>query len=339
MRRAPSVASSVVSGLLKVAEHHGASGPALLEAAGVEASLLHDGDSRVPLARYRALFKAAIEATGRTGLALDYGGTVSLAEVSVVGLIGNACETMAEALAQLNRYGRLVVEVDTGDDVRFINEADGSGLWTVDRRRDPEPFPELTELTFARMICGVRAFAPTLKVHEVHVTHPAPAHAKQYAETFRCPVRFDQPRNAYRIDTDWLTHRIALQPRYAFGILARHADGLLASLEGSQTARGRVEAALLPVLHQGSPSVQKIARELGMSRATLARRLKDEGVTFATVLDALRKRMALDYLSSRKSTVSETAYLVGFSDPAAFSRAFKRWTGQSPSAARVPPAG
>ena len=67
-----------------------------------------------------------------------------------------------------------------------------------------------------------------------------------------------------------------------------------------------------------------------MSRDTLYRRLKAEGVTFEQVLDGLRHRLALDYLSARKVSVNETAYLVGFADAAAFSRAFKRWTGISP---------
>jgi AraC-like DNA-binding protein len=73
-----------------------------------------------------------------------------------------------------------------------------------------------------------------------------------------------------------------------------------------------------------------IASTLGLSRQTLSRRLKAEGTTFEKVLDELRHRMALNYMSGQKVSVNETAYLVGFSEPAAFSRAFKRWTGTSP---------
>jgi AraC-like DNA-binding protein len=73
-----------------------------------------------------------------------------------------------------------------------------------------------------------------------------------------------------------------------------------------------------------------IARQLGVSRQTLFRRLKAEGITFEKVLDELRHTMALKYLRDKKLSVNETAYLVGFSDPAAFSHAFKRWTGSSP---------
>ena len=77
-----------------------------------------------------------------------------------------------------------------------------------------------------------------------------------------------------------------------------------------------------------------IACKLGMSRQTLYRGLKAEGVTFEQVLDALRHKLAIHYLGGKKVSVNETAYLVGFSEPAAFSRAFKRWTGKSPSEIR-----
>ena len=112
--------------------------------------------------------------------------------------------------------------------------------------------------------------------------------------------------------------------------MSERAEALLKSLENATTTRGRVESVLMPVLHTGTASMDKIAGKMGLSRQTLFRKLKVEGTTFEKVLDALRHRLALDYLSGRKVSVNETAYLVGFSDPAAFSRAFKRWTGASP---------
>ncbi len=76
--------------------------------------------------------------------------------------------------------------------------------------------------------------------------------------------------------------------------------------------------------------MDRVAGKMGLSRQTLFRKLKAEGVTFEKVLDELRHKLALDYLRAKKVSVNETAYLVGFSDPAAFSRAFKRWTGSPP---------
>lgn len=116
--------------------------------------------------------------------------------------------------------------------------------------------------------------------------------------------------------------------------LSAHAETLLKGLRSSPSIRGRVEDLLIPILHTGEASMETIASELGFSRATLLRRLKREGTTFQRVLTELRHKMALHYLSEKRALVNETAYLVGFSEPAAFSRAFKRWTGYSPRTMR-----
>jgi AraC-like DNA-binding protein len=81
--------------------------------------------------------------------------------------------------------------------------------------------------------------------------------------------------------------------------------------------------------------MEMIAGKLGLSRQTLFRKLKVEGVTYEQVLDELRHKLALNYLCANKASVKETAGLVGYSDPAAFSRAFKRWTGSSPRMMRL----
>jgi AraC-like DNA-binding protein len=105
---------------------------------------------------------------------------------------------------------------------------------------------------------------------------------------------------------------------------------LLKELEATKTVRALVERTIIPILHKGDPGVDAIAGKMAMSRKTLYRKLKDEGTTYERLLDELRRRMAEHYLSGKKTSVNETAYLVGFSEPAAFSRAFKRWTGKSP---------
>ena len=103
----------------------------------------------------------------------------------------------------------------------------------------------------------------------------------------------------------------------------------------SNSLRRRVETKLEPLLESGEASLDRLASELGMSRATLQRHLKAEGTSFEAILDGLRQRLARRYLRNENFSVKKTAYLLGFSDPAAFSRAFKRWTGQSPSALRT----
>ena len=144
------------------------------------------------------------------------------------------------------------------------------------------------------------------------------------------PLFFESHMNAFLMDEAFLNMRLPRPNPYLSEILSAHAEELLKSLESSKTTRGRVENLLIPILHTGEASIDMIAVKLGLSRQTLFRKLKAERVTFEKVLDELRHKLALQYLNGKKVPVNQTAYLVGFSEPAAFSRAFKRWTGSSP---------
>jgi AraC-like DNA-binding protein len=99
--------------------------------------------------------------------------------------------------------------------------------------------------------------------------------------------------------------------------------------------RAEVEQRLESVLDSGDVGIDRIARDLGYSRQTLYRRLKSEGTTYERLLDGLRRRLALRFVREQGLSVKEAGYRLGFSDPAAFSRAFKRWTGTSPGEMRT----
>jgi AraC-like DNA-binding protein len=328
------VAAGLARGLMELAAAKGASREQMAERSQIDLDELQDQDRRIPFAKYVALMRAGKELCDDPALALHYGEADDLSQISIVGLLGQAAETMLDAFAQINRYGRLVIEVD-GPANRFQGSPRPDGLWLVDTRQNPNDFPELTESTFARLICAPRQFGVTQIAKAVHVTHAAPAYRDEYARIYGAPVTFESDWNAMQIDEAWINHRIQLQPRYVFGILSEHADALLRQLESSKSARGRAESLLMPILHTGDTGMDLIAGKMGLSRQTLLRRLKAEGVTFEKVLDELRRKLALHYLGGKKVSVNETAYLVGFSDPAAFSRAFKRWTGSSPRTMRT----
>lgn len=328
----PTVGAGYARLLLEFAVSKGADRALLIERSQISAHDLADADNRIPLAKYIALMRAGIALSGDPALALHYGETSNLSEYSIVGLIADAAKTMGHALVQLNRYGRLVVEVDVGSENRFQIVQEQGQAWLVDTRKDPNSFPELTESTFARMACHSRQFGEPDKpfVRGVRVTHPKPACSGEYDRIFRAPTVFDSDKNALLIDETWTTHTVARTTRYAFGVLSEHAKALLEKLEASKTTRGRVESLLIPILHMGEPNMERTAEKMGLSGDTLYRKLKAEGVTYEKLLDELRHKMALHYLNGKKASVNEIAYLVGFSEPSAFSRAFKRWTGASP---------
>jgi AraC-like DNA-binding protein len=332
----PTVAAGIARGLMQLAVSKGASQDVLAKRSGIDPEELEDQDNRIPLAKYIALMRAGKELAHDPALALHFGEAFDMGELSIVGLIGGASETTADALAQINRYARLVVEVDVGTADRLQLTREGGQLWMADTRKNPNDFPELTESTFARMVStSRRALGETQFVKTVHVTHAAPAYRAEYDRIFQVPVVFGRDKNALAIDPALMTYKNPLPSRYVFGVLSERADALLKGLESSKTTRGRVESLLMPILHTGDVSMDVITSKLGQSRQTLYRNLKAEGATFEKVLDELRHKLALHYLSGKKVSVNETAYLVGFSDPAAFSRAFKRWTGTSPRLMRA----
>jgi AraC-like DNA-binding protein len=329
----PTVGAGFAKGLFDFAVSKGASRELLIERSGIALNDVEDPDNRVPLPQYVALMRAGAELCNEPALALQFGETIDVAELSVVGLICYAADTPADAFVQMNRYARLIIDVELGESRdRFqLVQRDGD-TWVVDTRRDPNSFPELTEASFARMVGRARQFADadTPYVKAVHVTHAEPSYRAEYDRIFRAPIVFDSDRNAMLIDGAWTSYKVVRPSRYAFRILSEHADALLESLESSKTTRGQVESLLIPVLHKGESKVETIARQMGLSRQTLYRRLKAEGVSFEKLLDELRHTMALHYLNGKKVSVGDAAYLVGFSDQSAFSRAFKRWTGSSP---------
>ena len=332
------VGAGYAKGFLDFAVSKGASREKLLARAQIEARDVEDLDNRIPLARYVALIEAGAELLNEPAIALQYGEAVRMQEISIVGLICEACETTIDVGAQLNRYWRLVLDGDesaAAGIVRLVRNDDG--LWMEVTSLTFSGNPLITESEFARLVWNTRImFASNPEFQKIgfpmaiHFTHDEPGHRAEYDRIFQVPVVFGAAWNAMRIDPRFLSLKQPPVNRYVFGVLSARAEALLKSLESSKTTRGQVESLLIPIMHSGDPNVERIAEKMGVSRPTLYRKLKAEGVTFEKVLDELRHKMALNYLNGKKVSVNETAYLVGFSDPSAFSRAFRRWTGTSP---------
>ena len=330
------MAAGFAASFANYACNKGANREGLLTVSGLTEEDLSDQDNRIPRAAYQSLIGAAIKQTGDTALLLRHTLDSRLETMSVVGQIVHTSASLRDSLEQLNRYLHLMgdVELPPGTD-RFELQSTSEGLWIVDHLVLPPEMSFWSEVSFARFISEFRRSFPgaTFEI-SLDVTYPPPPHVDQYPELFRVPVQFNASRNALQIDPVWDTPDTQFEPgnAYAFGIFTRHADEMLAKLQADVSIRSQIEAQTLPRLHEGSISMEKVSKDLGMSRQTLYRRLKDEGVTFAEIHDDLRQRMAMEYLSGQKVTVNETAYLLGFSEASSFVRAFKRWTGLNPTA-------
>jgi AraC-like DNA-binding protein len=328
------IAASGVRALLELAVSRGARRDTLIKRSGIDPADLTGRDNRIAFSKYVVLMRAGQELLNDPALALHFGEAVDVSEWSLGCTIG-AVDNIDDAFAQVNRYSPLAVEVEAvGNGDRFHLRRTAGQLWIVDARRNPNDFPELTESSFACMVTSTRrSLGDTPFFTAVHFTHAEPAYRAVYERIFRVPVAFGSDKNAIRVDEALLAnYRLPSSSQYVTAVLKDHADALLRTLEGSRSTRGRVERLLMPMLTTGHVSIDTVGRKLGLSRQTLFRRLKAEGATFEQVLDELRHTLALHYLSANKASVKQTSSLVGYSDPAAFSRAFKRWTGSSPRA-------
>jgi AraC-like DNA-binding protein len=340
----PTIAAGFAKAFLDFAVSKGANRQLLIERSHVRPDDLKNQDNRIPLANYMALLKAGIELCNEPALSLLFGEAVRMQDISIVGLIGEvSLDSVESGRRQMNRFARLILDADDGGDTdatEFVRE--NGDVWSRFTSQVYVDNPLLTESGFARGICGARTmFAsmpdlmkrPFLKA--IRFTHKEPSYRAEYDRIFGVPLFFGSHMNALLIDEALLNMTLPRTNPYLSEILIARAEGLLENLESSKSTSGRVESLLIPLLHTGEASIDMIAGKLALSRQTLFRRLKAEGVTYEQVLDELRRKLALHYLSGKKASVSETAYLVGFSDPAAFSRAFKRWTGSSPRMVRA----
>ena len=343
----PTISAGYPKALLDFAVSRGADRQVLIERSQIRLDDLKDQDNRIPLANYLALLKASIELCNEPALSLLFGEAVRLQDISLVGLIGVAFDNVESVRRQVNRYAPLTLDADDGgtaDAIELVRE--NGDVWMKFTSEIYKANPLLTESGFARNVCGTRALQASLSASmpslanlqfpkAIRFTHTEPSYRAEYDRIFAVPLFFGSHMNALLIDEAILNMKLPRTNPYLSEIMSARAEELLKSLESSKTTRGRVENLLIPILHTGEASMDMIAGKLALSRQTLFRKLKAEGVTFEQVLDQLRHKLALHYLNKKKVSVNETAYLVGFSEPAAFSRAFKRWTGSSPRMARL----
>src|SRR5947209_4819060 len=343
----PTISAGYPKALLDFAVSRGADRQVLIERSQIRLDDLKDQDNRIPLANYLALLKAGIELCNEPALSLLFGEAVRLQDISLVGLIGVAFDNVESVRRQVNRYAPLTLDADDGgtaDAAEFVRE--NGDVWLKSTSDIYIANPLLTEAAFARSVCGVRALQASLSASmpslanlsfpkAIRFTHAEPSYRAEYDRIFGVPLFFDSHMNGLLTDEAILNMKLPRTNPYLSEVLSARAEELLKSLEMSKTMRGRVENILIPILHTGEASMDMIAVKLGLSRQTLFRKLKAEGITFEKVLDELRHKLALHYWNGKKVPVNQTAYLVGFSEPAAFSRAFKRWTGSSPRMARL----
>jgi AraC-like DNA-binding protein len=194
--------------------------------------------------------------------------------------------------------------------------------------------PFLCEEMFSSLLMLARELAgPEFRPLRLDLGYPAPAYAHKYAEMFECEVRFEQPYNGMVVDSRWLALPFPsynpVTSRQALSMCRAQLDAL--SLQGETTAA--VGRHLRPRLGE-NPQMADIAALLHLSERTLRRQLAEEGTRFTALHDRIRTQRALELLHDPGLTILRVGNQVGFTDVREFRRAFKRWTGYTPSEAR-----
>jgi AraC-like DNA-binding protein len=128
---------------------------------------------------------------------------------------------------------------------------------------------------------------------------------------------------------------VSADPYLHQALIAYFEDALADRPKSPVTLRHRIENTIAPLLPHGNLRANEVAKSLGMSHRTLARRLAADGVTFATVVDNLRYDLAKRYLREADLSISRIAWLLGYHETSAFTHAFKRWTGAAPTHFRI----
>jgi AraC-like DNA-binding protein len=319
-----------VLGLRLVLEHAADCGvdvPALMTALDIESTGLEDSDHRVPLRVLRGAWDLAATRSHDPSFGLHVAERATIGAFEALDYAMWASATLEEVLDRIIRFHRVI-----GDDLEL--ELVHSGKWVRlrrvvghDRRHRAESVLALI-VTRARELCG-RSF----RLHEARFMHHKPADVRPHRALFRCPVRFGCATAELVFAKQLLQLPVRTTKPILAAVLDRHLRDLLGRLPRGQTILQRVSDAVARTLHVGRPSLAGTARALHASPRTLQRHLHEAGVTHRQIVDDVRREMAEHLLATRRVSMSELAFLLGFEHASGFRRAHRRWTRRNASRA------
>ena len=266
------------------------------------------------------------------GFSVRIGQQMKMDDYGVLGLSWKTCSKAGEIFERCERYFKLlsntyVFKVEKKGEVSNVH------LLRDAYRRGVELS---NEATFSATVVVLQAMTETsIAPLSVSFKHGAPKDLKSYHEGFNCPILFDQPNNTIVYKTTDLNTRTAKADISINKFLVERVEEETKGIEiNSIKIASDVEALIRDALPSGIPSILQIGQHMGMSSRTLTRRLAEKGVTFRDLVKQTQEKISKDLLKNSPCTVSEIAFQTGFSEQSAFNRAFKRWTGQSPTAFR-----
>lgn len=306
----------------------------LLEGLGIDADAPVDPSQMVASEDYYAFFAdlARRDPEGLT-LPLRTGASMRIDEYGAFGLAWKSAPTLGGAYARAERYARVLTsvatyEVEQTPEGAYMN-LHREGERTLGMRLSNEA-TLASVVAISQQVC-TQPFTPLA----VHLKHEAPETRAAHEQHFGCPVHFGSDRDAILVSSQTLAASNRQGDDAISNFFDRHLEAELAALPDDTGLEKRVRIAISQSLSEGVPTISQVAAELGMSARTLQRRLSDGGHSFQSLVDLARKELAQQLLRETQYSLAEVAFLTGFAEQSGFTRAFKRWAGQTPRSYRI----
>ena len=305
---------------------------ALFRSAGLDPDRLKDPDARYPIDGMCRLWRLAAQVTEDPYFGFKAASHWHPTTINALGFSWMASDSLRDALIRMTRYGRIVTTVAQME----LEEYDDHFAFRIRAMLPRAEVPcEAVDAGLATFVTMCRmSYGSDFDPLRVVTQRPRFDDPTRYLEYFRAPVEFSAPENVLYFSKDSLeAHLPTANPR-----LARINDQVitdyLAQFDKTSTSM-RVRSKLTEMLPAGTVTQQDVAESLHMSLRTLQRKLAEESTSYKELLEETRKELANQYLRQGCLSVSEVTYLLGFSEPSNFARAFKRWTGRTPSEFRA----
>lgn len=306
----------------------------LLDGLGLAADGTVDPKRMVDANQFYDFFEA-ISARDPDGLSLPLriGATMKSDEYGAFGLAWKSAPDLRGSFLRSGRYGHVLGAAET----YCLERTEGGWLFSLDKAGDGRLGMLLSNeasMSAVVTICQEVSTQPFQPL-EVYLKHAARGDPAVYTDHFKCPVHFESGRDALLISEESLCVPNRLGDETIAKFFDQHLENELASLANPYSLDKRVRLAVAKMLSEGVPTLSLVAASLGMSARTLQRRLADQGRSFQSLVDQARRELAQQLLRETDYSLAEIAFLTGFAEQSGFTRAFKRWSGETPRSYRI----
>lgn len=318
--------------LLRATEAEGGDADRLKAQFHLSDSGLASPDARISIPRFMRLGHAAITVTGNAALGLRMGALTRPIDAGIAGLAAETAPSVGQALATLIRYSLLTSQNSRGEST-LNTEHRTARFYSI------QPYNRYNYFVVDSILAAWTQLARHLTgrydvLEQVCIEYPSVGLDDVFESWFRCPVEFGAHENSIRLKPGvWLQTPFQAH-KGMHDKLASWCEQELGQIRKGWSVADRARYLMTPLLRGATPTLEKLATRLGTTPWTLQRQLASEGTGFRELLDDTRKLLAEDYLQETDSSLSEIAWLLGFANPPAFHKAYRRWYGVSPGERR-----